>query len=168
MKFILSLLVLITTFSNAQMIEESQIDEFTGAMVLKTSTETVVANMKKTVFFTCRKVDSTVMLQVKMMMNQIFSVKEGGMFMLKLVNGEVVTLYNPEFTITCRGCGARGFSGSGAEGISLTFYLNNEQVDKLKKNQVSKIRLYTSEGYIEDEIKEKYAPVLPYLLKLIE
>src|SRR5690606_30477557 len=97
-----------------------------------------------------------------------FSIGKGQEIMFKLDNGEVVKLPNLEYAITCKGCGARGFGGSEGQGIEVFYMLNEEEFEKLKNNTVVKVRIYTNDGYVEEDVKEKNSKKIPIMLKLVE
>ena len=154
----------------AQELEENEVDEFTGSAIKRTSWETLNMTMKFTAYFRISKINENLYFDLKLMIGggEVFSIDEGDQFMLKLENDEIVKLSNLEFTITCTGCGARGISGSAAQGIQVTYPITPEQFNMLKNNTVSKIRIYTSDGYIENEFKLKYYSKLLNALMLVE
>ena len=77
--------------------------------------------------------------------------------MFKLNNGEIIKLMNLEYKITCKGCGAIGSGATAAEGIDVSYLIDKASFDKFKLNNIQKVRIYTSKGYFEKDIKDKFA-----------
>jgi len=169
-KYILLLLASFLSFHVlSQKIEENKVDEFTGNSVKRTSWETLNMSMSFTAYFRVSKINDNYYLGIKMMMGgDVFAINEGDEIMFKLSNDEIVKLQNLEYTITCTGCGAKGFAGSAGEGIEVSYPMTKEQVQKLTSNNVVKMRVYTNKGYVENETKEKHAKKLISALKLIK
>ena len=88
--------------------------------------------------------------------------------MLKLSNDEIIRLPNLKYEITCTGCAAKGFAGSAAQGVNVSYILDKDQLEKLKSYEVVKIRVYTTDGYVEDDSKQKNTDQIKTALKLIE
>jgi hypothetical protein len=142
--------------TRAQTLEENKTDDFTNNKVKRTSWETVNETMSFSAYFRISQINSDTFFDLKLMIGgKVFSVKKDQELMFKLENGEVVKLANLEYTITCKGCGARGFIGSAAEGAKMSYLIDKDQLEKLKTSKVVKLRIYTSDGYVENDIKEK-------------
>jgi len=45
--------------------------------------------------------------------------------------------------------------------------ISDEQIDQLKNNKITKVRVYTSEGYAECDVKEKDAEKVIKALELL-
>jgi hypothetical protein len=101
------------------------------------------------------------------MRDKVFSIDKDMQIMFKLDNGDIVTLNNLKFTVTCNGCGATGFVGSQAEGIDVRYPITKEQVEKLKAGKIVKVRVYTGDGYIDQDIKDKNAEKVTASLNLL-
>lgn len=152
-------LLLMTAFaiSYGQKLEENKVDDFTKSTIKRTSWETLNSTMKFTAFFRVSKINDAEYFDLKLMMlNKIFSITEGQEIMFKFDDDEILTLKNSKTAVTCTGCGARGFSGSAAPGISVSYQMNKEQKALLATKKITKIRIYTSDGYIENDLKEKF------------
>ena len=148
----------------------NKIDDFTGNTVKRTSWETLNMTMKFTAYFRISKINDNYYFNLKMMLGggSVFSIGEGQEFMFKLSNGEIIKLPNLEYAITCTGCGAKGFSGSQAQGIQVSYRIMPEQIEKLKNNPAIKIRIYTNDGYVENDLKPKYYKKVQKALSLVE
>jgi hypothetical protein len=169
MKKFLLLALLVPMFAHAQKLTEEKKDEFTGAQVKRTDYEQMVSNMKFTFFYRFSKIDTTYFLDLKMMIGsgKVFSISQGNKIMFKMEDSTIITIENIESSIACKGCGAKGFSGSAAYGVGTSYVINQAQLEKLTKLKLIKYRIYTSEGYIEDEAKESKAETFLETAKLI-
>jgi hypothetical protein len=166
---ILILLTGIITKSFGQKLEESHTDDFTGKTVKRTSWETLSSSMStmSNAHFRISLVGDFETFDMKLMMNKVFSIDKDAQLMLKLDDGEVVTLQNLEYQITCKGCGATGFAGSEAEGIEVRYPLSKEQIIILKAHKVVKVRTTTNDGYFDNDIKDKNASKIQACLNLL-
>ena len=62
------------------------------------------------------------------------------------------------------GGGSIGLAGSSGIGVYAHYYGN---LNFLKNNKITKIRIYTTDGYYEKEIKKKYQETLSKLFQLV-
>jgi hypothetical protein len=154
-KFTIITLILIAFYqSQSQKLVEDGVDEFTGNYVKRTSWKTICENMSIVVYFRVTKINKDIFFNLKVMKNnKVFSIDKDALLMFKLENKEVVELPNLEYAMTCIGCGAISISGSQTEGIETSYLLNHEQFNKLKNNVAIKFRIYSSLGYMEDDLK---------------
>jgi hypothetical protein len=152
----------------SQSIKENKIDEFTKIKTIATDWE--VLNRE----FSCgcasfhrfKRINNTNYFEFKYMDSKVLSVMKGDVFMFKLNNDSIVSLKSAESIVGCRGCGAIGLSGSEAYGIKVSYYISEEDFEKLKNNTITKIRFYTTSGYINLDVKEKKALIFVEALKL--
>lgn len=156
--------------TNAQELKENKIDEFTKTLVKRTSYEIVVQNTTMNFFIRVSKLDSLKFLDVKMIagMGKIVAIERDSKLMFMLENGEIITLNNSQTAVSCKGCGARGFSGSAAYGIATSYSITNENYTKLKLSIIKKIRVYTLDGFVESDVNDKRSVVIQKLLPLVE
>lgn len=169
MKFILFLLIFLPFSITAQRLVENKVDDFTKKAVKKTSWETICRKGSFWTYAQASKVDSFRYLRFKIMSNyDVYSVNENDELMLKLDNDSIITLKCLKYTISCRGCGSIGLVGSAAPGIEVIFSLNDPEYETLLHRKVVKMRLYTSKGYMEADMKESLSDVLIKELQLIK
>jgi hypothetical protein len=170
MKYLIGLLFLSLSFViKAQTIKENTIDEFTKKKVMRTSWDLICRSVKLTAYTSVSKINDDIFISLKLMPGLgVFSISEGDEFLLKLANDSIVKLKCLKYTISCIGCGAIGFMGSGTQGISVDYPISVEQYNRLLDDKINKIRIYTSNGYIESGIKEKFAEVFKKQLTLIK
>lgn len=152
----------------SQKIVENKIDEFTGDKIIKSSWQKLIWSGKGVAYFRINEFNNVKFFDFKFFNRQVFSIDKGDKIMLKLDNGEFVTLLNNKFTITCTGCGSIGLNGSGVQGINVLYRLNEEDLKNLQQNKVEKIRFYTSKGYSEHKIKEKYSTKISKSIELFK
>lgn len=170
MKKILLLLVLasISTPLFSQKIAENKIDEFTGHSVIRTSWEKFAVIDWTTSYFRFSKLDEHFQFDFKKMALRVFAIPEGEKLLFILDDGTVYKLWNLEHTISSKGAGAIGLGGSGAQGVSLTLISQEDpNFNKLISNPIVKVRLYTTDGYVESEVSEKDAKKIQTALNLI-
>jgi len=155
---ILSIILIATLIQvSAQTLTQNETDEFTGSTVKHSSWETLNASMKYTAYFRISKINDFYYFDLKMAIGStVFSIDKDQEIMFKLSNGKIIKIPNLEYTITCEGCGARGYVGSGIQGIQVSYNLTSEQIKELKNNSIVKIRIYTNIGYVENNLKPKY------------
>lgn len=171
MRSILFILIIISTFANGQELEKNYKDDFTGDSVKRTSWEFLNnASNGFTAKFRISNIDDHYFLNLKMMIGssnpKVFSIHEGDKLMFKLSNEEIVELLSSSSEITCTGCGSTGLIGSAAQGINISYIITKEQFDKLKSTSVSKLRVYTTDGYVENDVKEKHSKTIQKAFQL--
>lgn len=157
MKLLLPLLLIVSTNSFSQKLVTNKTDEFTGKKVKETSVETLARPFKMSGFaytFSFKKVDDNLYFNLRAMSlsNSVFAIKDGEVLMLKTAD-TVLKLSNVEYTISKKGGAGGGLSSGGTEGVSLYFLLNSEAVELIKNKPILKVRLYTTEGYTEQDVK---------------
>lgn len=154
-KVLLIIVLFIGVNSFAQKLEVNKTDEFTGDILKKTSWENLATSGFFT-YFNVSNVNGDYFLNLKVMIEgKVFSIEKDGELMLKLTNGEIITLKNTEHTITCIGCGAKGVVGSADEGISVSYTLSKEDAEILNNATIESLRIYTSIGFRDSKLKEK-------------
>lgn len=172
MKLLLPLLLIICSNAFAQKLVTNKTDEFTGKKVKETSVETLARPLKMSGFsydFTFKKVDEDLFFKLKIMSlsNSVFAIKDGGVFMIKMEDDSIISLSNSEYTISKTGGGSSGFSGSAVQGATLYFPVSKQYADLLKSKKIVKVRIYTTEGYSEQDVKSNADKKIKAALALI-
>lgn len=158
MKPLLPLLLLLCSSAFAQKLITDKTDEFTGKKVKETSVENLAQPFKMSGFaykFSFKKVDDNLYFNVRIMSlsNSVFAIKDGEVLMLKMKD-TVVRLSNTDYVISKRGgAGGTGLSSGNSEGVSLYFPLTKESAELIKSKAIVKVRLYTTDGYSEQDVK---------------
>lgn len=162
------LLGLIPFFASGQSLKEDKIDEFTKHVVKRTSWEVLTQTFKMQTFGRISKIEDQYYFDFKVAMGgPLFSIGKDQELMLKLANETIVTLPNPTLKIACRGCGVPGFAGSAGLGVEIAYPLTIAQLDELRKSPIVKIRVYTTDGYVENEVRGKNAGKIPAAIALV-
>lgn len=171
MKKVLLLILLIPSMCFAQKLTKNEVDEFTGQSLKKTSIEVFSSTLKNHVAYQFSQVNNTKWFRLKMIIpssgGSVFSISKDNKIIFKLNNGEFLTLYCHEYTTTCKGCAVEGLVGSDAWGIDAPYHITDEQLEQLKNNPPVKIRVYTNDGYVEEDIKEKNQKIFIKSIDLI-
>ncbi len=157
--------------SFGQHLTTNKIDEFTKSAIKETSYESLTSltfNSSVLSYFKFVKVDSILYLKLLFATGtKVFSVRKDGEMMLKLSNDSILIFDNLKYTISCEGCGSKGITGSVYEGVELSFVVNNSQYNQLKNYKVAKLRIYTTNGYVESEVKDKHSETILKAISLI-
>lgn len=170
-KAILVILLYIPTLSFAQKLEKNEVDSFTRQLTRQTSWKTLHNGGKNTTYFSVRKIDNRVLLDIKAMMGSggtYFSIPDGADFMIRLQNDSIVTLHNLTPAYASPGEGAINFYGSGAPGISVTYGLDEKEMALLLTNPATQFRICTSVGAYTYDLKKRGAERLQKSLGLIQ
>lgn len=91
-------------------------------------------------------------LRLRIMLGSIFAVDEGGTIILKLENGKIVTLNDIKYSDTDIDDDAKKFGGSNAMGINLYLAINTEDLEAISNNKIVKIRLYSTDSYVDIDV----------------
>lgn len=169
MKRLAFLAFLVPSLSFAQKIEENKVDEFTHHKIIRTSWEPIIKKFGNSIIGHVRvsKIDGDIYINLRIMRSgSAMAIDEGARLMIKTASDSIVTLNNLKYQISCTGCGAVGFAGSALQGLDLTFPMSDDQANYLLANKAVKLRIYLTDGYLEEEIKEKFAEILINELKL--
>lgn len=154
---------------NAQRIAENETDEFTGVKKVATNWGTLYMNMSGTMHYRIRVLDKRPYLHVKLYTgSRLVTIRQSHQFMLKLENDSIVKLSPSESSVGCFGCASiDGFIGSKAAGVSVYYPLSVSDVNSLVRFGLKKTRIYTDEGYFEEQINEKKAIVFRDYFRLL-
>ncbi len=169
-KYILYItLISISSLSVGQVLKENKVDDFTNNTIKRTSWESINMTMQFAAFFRISKINDNTFFDLKMLKGKsVFSIDEGQELMLTMSNQDIVKLPNLEYTVTCLGCGAKGLVGSKCQGINVSYPLTNEQIEVLKTYTGKKLRIYTNDGYVENDMKIQNYKKIQTALVLIE
>jgi hypothetical protein len=169
----ISIAIITANTLTAQTIKEDKLDEFTKNRVKRTSWEPLSKRGSIYTHVSAVKINNSFYLDLKVMLaggpkgGSIFSVNDGKSIMFKLQNDTILSLTNPKYEIACLGCGAVGLIGSQAYGVRISIPLNQSQYDFLASNKITKFRLYTTDGYVESEIKDNFQNIVIKEFQLI-
>jgi hypothetical protein len=134
---------------NAMKIETDQIDEFTGQRTVITSWEKINYDQNHIRF---RLQNGILFLDWKMLYNGAVVISEGDKIMFKATDGDISSCESTTTEFGAKGAGATGVGGSLAWGI---FAHYTGHLEWFANHTTKLIRIYTSEGYVDREVKEK-------------
>ena len=169
LNFFFSILLFQISTSNisAQEIVEDQTDEFTKNVIKRTSWEKLAMDSKIMAYFRFSKINNNLYFDLKIGDGSVFSIDKGQEFMFKSIDGDVIKIQNAEYKLTCAGCAAIGVMGSSGQGIMTSYLIDNETAVQLKSINVEKVRVYTSKGYFDVDLKSKNSMKINQSLNLI-
>lgn len=167
--FLLAFLAFGTTEVYSQKITKSEIDEFTNHKIVETSWHAVYRGWTDAGYARFRSIDNRVIIDFSLMFTNAkgYIISTEDRLMLKLGNDTVIKLNPIETAIPCRGCCSTGFKGMNDFGSISHYSMSNEQFNQLLKSLIVKVRIYTGDGYIENEVKPNRAKTLFELAKLL-
>jgi len=146
-----STLFSLTAFSQCKY-EKNEVDSFTGNKTIITQAKGLKFGLLDgAAIKLARMNDSKKLLWFYFTTSDIFSVRSGDKLMFKLDNDEVVTLSNlsrvtADYIIT---------SGITSWSAKMTYELSPRVISLLSTHDIQSFRLYTSKGYLENDIKSK-------------
>ena len=150
------LIYLPSLIAGQSLIKSVKVDEFTGNKVVESKWVSMKGKFGKYnwCFTRLRKIDKTTVLDLKLATGKVVSVDSGEKLLFKTSKDTVLKFSNHEYTVSCRGCGAIGLKGGDAQGVYLHIILSPDQLNALQTEKITKLRLYTNDGYMEQDVKE--------------
>jgi hypothetical protein len=151
MKYVLSLILLISIQVKSQKVIHNEIDKFTKQHRVKTDRILIKGGFTTNMYVGFRAVDSTCFLMVGGTGEGADSIGEKDMFMFLLDN---------DSTITCYSTGIQDYSIDVSSGITSKSYLhqysiNLDDVKQLATHNLKSIRKYGANGYVDIDVKGK-------------
>jgi hypothetical protein len=143
--------LLLPIYVQCQEIAENRIDDFLNTHIVKTDWVQINHPSEHLAFFRVSAIDSAYSIEYKKVVPKAYVVDRQPLLVKFKGSEEMMQLESSEKSQSCNGCGARGFAGSDAWGIHLVYRLSNNAVQRLRHEQISKIRIYTEQGYIEED-----------------
>jgi len=140
----------------------SRVDEFNGIEVVETSIERLTNGSEIDSYFKVARAKEYVMLYLDAAIdngNTVFSVRKSDRLQFKLTDGTVLTLLPHKGAVSRRGR---------VESASLMYLLDQEAIAALTSVRVEKMRIYTSRGARNEEVKEKHAATLQNAVGMVK
>jgi hypothetical protein len=159
MKQFLPLLLMLSFSATAQKLTTNETDEFTRNQVKETSVEKLAHPFKMSGFaynFSAKRINDNYYFNLRMMSlnKEVFAIRKDSKLMIRLKNDSIITLLAPSFEVSGTGKAGSGLSAGSAEGTSVYYPISRDEIDLLLSSEIVKLRVYTSEGYTEQDIKE--------------
>jgi len=170
-KIILLTLILTTNFILGQNCKYkiNETDEFTKNKILETKAELFTISGMGLGFscgYSLKKINENKYLKLSISSPSIFTLRQGSEIMFKTDKEETINLKFPETVI------ADGQYNSTLKsthwGAYILIPIPNDINERLLNEKISKLRVYTGDGYIDDDIKEKRAVKFVEYLKCIQ
>jgi len=139
--------------------KKNEVDDFTKSKILETNFEWLAEQAG----YVLKKVDDSRTLQLRIESLKMISIQEGNKVMFLTEREEPITVHFPKFEISKR-----------SSGPVTTYYIieniniTEEVYQRFKNETISKIRVYTNDGYLDKNIKDKRANKFRELIKCIE
>lgn len=164
--FTITMIISILFSCNAQEIVKNEVDEFTGNRVIETSWEKLAwgLGVPSGIYTRIRSINGNMLLDMKYMIGSACVIGKDNKLMIMDENGKVHDLIPTDIFYGTKGGGSIGLAGSAGIGVFAHYYGN---LDFLENNKITKMRIYTSTGYYDKEIKKKYQETLQKLYKLV-
>lgn len=158
--FLITLFVLFPIFAFGQKIDKSEVDDFTGNKVIYTSWEKIKGGNgltgKNNLMFMLRYENGKQYFHLKWVTAEVTSISDGAKLMFKFNDDSVATLNTTSFVISSKGDGVTGLSMSAIEGIHAIYV--GDDISKFGGTAIAtKVRIYTSSGYVDIDLKDKDA-----------
>jgi hypothetical protein len=160
-------LIGVTFKSSGQKLEVNKTDDFTKKLVKQTSWESLASTIIVNAHYCFSLTGDVETFNLKLMMDKVFFINQDQQIIFKMDNGDIITLTNNAYSITCTGCGAVGFAGSAAEGLEVSYHLDNDQIAKLKAGKITEVRIFTTTESFDVDIKGKNATKVQASLNLL-
>ena len=150
----------------------NETDEFTKNKILETKYELLTISGLGFGFssgYSLKKVNNNRYLKLGISSPSIFTLREGRDIMFKTSAEDVISLKFPETIIADYISGTRIGSSTTPSRWSGTILIpiSDETYQRLLVEKILKVRIYTGDGYVDDDIKEKKAIKFQELLKCI-
>lgn len=144
--------------------KENTVDDMTGASMKLTQSKLLLNKFgSHSLSVQARAVDEYKFIEFDLGMIKAFAIESGADVLIKLTSEEVIKLSNNTFVLAdnkIQGV-ASGYNAK------IKIQLSKDIFDELTFSDVTKIRFYTSEGYVDCNIKEKNQSYLKDILKCL-
>ncbi len=139
-------------------LQDNFIDRSSGDSVLHTYWHVLCRGNitdQLTIFYRFSKINDRYSLDIKVMdAGSDVVVARNAELRLLLDDGSSLSLYNSAYAVSCIGCGARGYMGSDAPGISLSYPVSGKEMTKLQRSYVERVKIYVAYGYWQRSVHE--------------
>lgn len=135
----------------------NEVDEFTKSKILETNFEWLSSNLG----CSFKKINEQKAIKLQIESSSVFSISDGSKIMFLTEKDNPITLIFSEYEISKM--------SSLTNFYIITFIkLTDEDNSRLLSETVNKIRIYTTDGYVDYSVKEKRAKKFQDILKCIQ
>lgn len=152
MKRLILFILPVICIANAQCIDKNGVDEFTKKKTVTTSYKFIIANFSHSMSWRLLSNGGTPILDLRYFMSSVTSITESHTLYIKVSNDSVISLKPSGSFIWCSTCGAMNGMGGGTNGINPLYPISVDQIKFLCDKSPIKMRMETSDGYVEFEI----------------
>ncbi|MBF2709949.1 hypothetical protein [Flavobacterium soyangense] len=150
----------------------NEVDEFTKNIILETKAELLTISGMGFGFsssYSFKKINNNRYLKLGITSPSIFTLRQGRDIMFKTNTEDIISLEFPETIVADYISGSRiGTSTTPSMWTgTILIPISNENYERLLKDKILKVRIYTGDGYIDDDVKEKRANKFQELLKCV-
>ncbi len=174
-KIILFILLSVSNIAISQncKYKTNEVDEFTKNTILETKGGILTISGMGLGFstaFSLKKINNTRYLNFQVISPSIFTLREDDEIMFKTDSENTINFKFPKTIIADYISGTRiGTSTTPSMWTGkILIPISDENYERLLAETISKLRVYTSDGYVDDDIKGKRAKKLQKYLKCIE
>ncbi|HEX8576981.1 MAG TPA: hypothetical protein VF677_11870 [Flavobacterium sp.] len=170
-KIIIALILGFTTFGYSQNCKYkiNEVDEFSKNKILETKKEAFTMSGIGFGFstnYSLKKINNDRYLKLYISSPKIFTLRQGDQIMLKTDSENTVSLVLMQTTIARSSYNDQLGSTTWYEDVLIP--ITDENYQRLLTENILKLRVYTADGYIDDDVKEKRAKKFKEILKCIE
>jgi len=170
-KIIIALILVFTTFGFSQNCKYkiNEVDEFTKNKILETKREAFTMSGIGFGFstnYSFKKINNTRYLKLYVSSPSIFTLRQGEEIILKTESDNTISLKFLETIIPKSSYNSQLNNTTWYEDVLIP--ISDDNYQRLLTETILKLRIYTGDGYIDDDIKEKRAKKFKENLKCIE
>jgi len=147
-----------------QKIETKKVDEFTSDKIIETNYNSISDG------FPCRlkQINDEIFFQATYNCgSHIYCMDENAEFLIKLDNDEIVKLSNFKYSVAEFWSTYIGSTYLSHYNLYISCFLDELSKTKLQKNYITKVRFYTTDGYIEKDVNKNRAKKLLKMFNLL-
>ena len=175
-KLLLSFLIILPCLCDAQeylagQFAENRIDEATHDTIKRSYWQVLERrgfSRKLNTFYRISRINGNIFVDLKIIEGgSVFVVARNAALKLILENGDILILHNTAYQVSCKDCGARGYGGSGGQGVLLSFPVDKDDLRTLLRKNISGIGINTGEDYLEKKISVDHSELFMDELRFV-
>lgn len=161
MKKLLWIVLIFTGFGYSQdcKYKKNEIDDFTKKKIIETKSEWLCEN----VAYSFKKNDDTKYLRVEIGSFKVFAISDGAKLMFLTDKEDPIVLIFQKYEISRTTPGAIA-----SQYVSEIINISEDVLKRFQNEKITKVRIYTTDGYIDHDIKEKRFKRFQETLKCIQ
>jgi hypothetical protein len=151
--FILFVFLPVFCFSQNCKYSRNEVDEFTGKSIQTTKQVIVYTGLFGGLGYKFTKINNSRYLEMGYSALSIITIEKGDALMFILGNGEKIELSAIESKV------ATPYTSQSSTiwGIEMDYFISENDLLKMINSPISKLRIYTKQGYVDKEVRENKA-----------